>query len=428
MAAKRVNFVYAAGLLALALVVYEHFSHAGPAGIPLATLTPAPAEGSAAPILAALRVNAAASAAPDDAAAPGTMDKRLASVKGWVSYEGPNQHPDVLVPHSSVLLSDRDYAMTGLASLGTVTLPDSSVVTIGSTTKVQLVAFEQAAVTKADFIIVGGSMRFSVHHPQGAAANYTFDTPTLQIAVRGTEGDISVDGQETHVNVYELSDPSLPVQVTVKKTGRRYTLPPGKTLAAHLDDRGRTIAELRDLSRSELVPFTGEFGQPRGVTPDGRPRRIANAATTSAGLNPHATPPAHPASSPRPESDLHPTPPAHTPPPHAAAAKQHAQTPGPHATQTLRPLSTPQAKATLAPLAPSPVAKATPGVHASARPQPHLSAQPNSLATLAPEAQASGPVLKRYHPNAKGSPGPKHPKPHATHSPHPKPSPSRTPA
>jgi len=47
--------------------------------------------------------------------------------------------------------------------------------------------FNQAQIANAKFIIYRGRTRFKIEHPNGKPANYTFQTPTAQIAVRGTE-------------------------------------------------------------------------------------------------------------------------------------------------------------------------------------------------------------------------------------------------
>jgi len=375
MARLRATVAIAAGLLVLALAACSQPSGTMSGASPGAPSTP-------------VTIQVPGSAAP----AAGTTDKRLQSVKGSVSYEAPAEPADALVPHTSVVLSDRDYAITGAASLGTLTLPDSSVVTIGAQSKVQLVAFDQAAITTAAFVIVGGTMRFSIHHPQGAVANYTFETPTTQIAVRGTEGDVSVDGDETHVNVYELSDPKLPVQVTVKKSGQRFTLPPGKTFSAHRE-HGRLVAEAHDLSRKELVRFTGQFGQPRGVTPEGRPRRIALGPTRpSPRPRPHEKPRPHARVTPRPHA--HPTP--------RPRKEPHPRSPAPHPKATAHPKPHAQKK--------SPHAKPTARPHAISR--PHPKATPHANPRKAPHARPSA-----------GPKRPAHAKPHAQRAPHPKGSP-----
>ena len=102
--------------------------------------------------------------------------------------------------------------------------------TVGQSTRIQLASFDnQPNITTATFVLVNGKMRFAVAHPSGAKANYTFQTQTGQIAVRGTEGDISSDATQLQVNVYSLGDPNLPVEVTLNN-GKHYTLGAGQAL------------------------------------------------------------------------------------------------------------------------------------------------------------------------------------------------------
>ncbi|MGH7714598.1 MAG: FecR domain-containing protein, partial [Vulcanimicrobiaceae bacterium] len=133
-------------------------------------------------------------------------DKILANVKGSVSYEDSGKTTPV-APNASIALADKDIAITGDVSLGQLQLPDSSVVTLGAQTRVQLAFFNQSDIANAQFVVYQGKTRFKVEHPQGAKANYTFVTPTSSIAVRGTEGDIGVDGDSLTVNVYAASQP-----------------------------------------------------------------------------------------------------------------------------------------------------------------------------------------------------------------------------
>jgi hypothetical protein len=285
----------------------------------------------------------------------------------------PDRGPDGLAPHAMIPLGDDDYAITGNASAGSLTLPDSSVISIGESTKIQLAFFNQAQSTSAKFVLYDGTIRFSIHHPQGATANYRFETPTGTIGVRGTEGDIGVHDGKLQVNVYEVTDPALPVTVTLK-TGKKYTLAPGKTLAAHVE-RGHPVAAVHDLSPTAMTHFNRQFGQPRGVTAEGKPRHA------------HSTP--HPKATPRTKTENH-------------------QKATPHPKSTERPKAMPHPKATQHPKA-TPRPKET--AHEKTTPHPKQTPHPK----IAPRARAPEP--------SKATP---HPKPIAT--PHAKPSMRRTPA
>ncbi|HET9097429.1 MAG TPA: FecR family protein [Candidatus Baltobacteraceae bacterium] len=198
-------------------------------------------------------------AAPSLAAA----DKQLQNVKGDVSYQVSSGAQRPLAPRASVELEDNASAITGANSLGGIVLPDSSRVMIGSSTKVQIGYFTQAAVASAKFYIPYGKVRFKVEHPKGAQANYTFQTPTAQIAVRGTEGDIFSDASgNLQVNVYQVSNPQLPVQVTLSN-GKVFTLSAGQSLTVGAV-AGAVSASLSAVSQSTFSPFS-EFGAPQNA-------------------------------------------------------------------------------------------------------------------------------------------------------------------
>jgi Na+/proline symporter len=191
-------------------------------------------------------------------------DKVLTNMKGAVSYERAGT-PHSLVPKVKQLLTDDDTAVTQTDSLAQVTLPDSSIVTLGATTRVQLAFFNQSDIASAKFIIYQGKTRFQVAHPQGGKANYTFVTPTTQIAVRGTEGDISVDGDNLTVNVYNSSDPNGVLVTYTKgdKIGVAVKVLPGQSLVANLVN-GIIQSQVNKLTQAAMDQFA-ELGIPTSV-------------------------------------------------------------------------------------------------------------------------------------------------------------------
>jgi hypothetical protein len=204
----------------------------------------------------ALAILAVFCAAPLAVCADG--DKQLQSVKGSVSYQhGKGMRP--LARSATIILVDKDFAITGDASLAAVVLPDSSRVTMGSLTRVQMAYFTQLEGTTAKFVLYAGKTRFKIEHPNGKPANYTFQTPTAQIAVRGTEGDIGVDGRDLVVNVYGLTDPALPVVVTTDD-GKQYVLRAGQQLLANWVN-GRIQTTVGALTDQAVAQFE-EIGAP----------------------------------------------------------------------------------------------------------------------------------------------------------------------
>jgi len=217
----------------------------------------------------ALRPVAAAALALLLAGAPLTArsddDKVLTNVKGGVSYERDGT-PHTLVPKVKQLLADQDVAVTQTASLAQVTLPDSSLVTLGAQTRVQLAFFNQTDIANAKFVVYQGKTRFLVQHPQGAAANYTFVTPTTQIAVRGTEGDIEVDQNNLTLNVYNSSQPDgVAVTYTAGNlAGTTVKVLPGQSLVANLVN-GIIQASVNKITQAALNQFS-ELGIPTSVS------------------------------------------------------------------------------------------------------------------------------------------------------------------
>lgn len=207
-------------------------------------------------------------------------DKQLQNVKGDVSYQLASGAQRPLAPRASVVLEDNASAITGSNSLGGIVLPDSSRVMIGASTKIQIGYFTQSAVASAKFFIPYGKVRFKVEHPKGARANYTFQTPTAQIAVRGTEGDISSDASgNLQVNVYQVSNPNLPVQVTLSN-GRVFTLGAGQSLTVGAV-AGAVSASVSAVSQSTFTPFS-QFGAPANGSSFGITAQTADVSVTAA--------------------------------------------------------------------------------------------------------------------------------------------------
>jgi hypothetical protein len=125
--------------------------------------------------------------APGDAA--GT-DKQLARVAGTVQYQSGTDAALHAIA-GRIDLADEATAVTLAQSRAQVTLPDSSSIDIGATTRVRLGAFNAVDTGNPNVIVLEiGALHFTIRHPAGGRANYRFQTPTSQIAVRGTDGYI----------------------------------------------------------------------------------------------------------------------------------------------------------------------------------------------------------------------------------------------
>lgn len=196
-----------------------------------------------------------------------SSDKVLENLKGVVRYESPGVAARDVAPNATVAVDDRDTLSTSSASLGRLTLPDSSTVMLGQNTRVGLSYFDFTNAAKASFVLYNGKTRFDVRHPAGAQANYTFKTPVGEIAVRGTLGDISVDIQDgMRLNVYGTHNADAPVAVTLDTIyGEHFALHPGEKVWVRWQN-GKLVGRQTVLSQAEIDRFA-EFGPPGGVPP-----------------------------------------------------------------------------------------------------------------------------------------------------------------
>jgi ferric-dicitrate binding protein FerR (iron transport regulator) len=211
--------------------------------------------------LAAAAVLAALLCAPLGAQSP---DTQLTNSKGTVAYERTGKPPAALAMDASIVLALQDFASTGTDSLGTLTFVDSSKVLLGQNSRVQLLQFSASDVASAQMYVYAGHVRFKVEHPSGGHADYRFVTNHSEIAVRGTEGDVLLDGDQLRVSVYDLSDDKLPVTVRVTSgngAGTVFELHKGDTLLASLVNGALTYAKSR-LTEAIVQQTSGEFGLP----------------------------------------------------------------------------------------------------------------------------------------------------------------------
>ncbi|MDH2910255.1 MAG: FecR family protein [Candidatus Eremiobacteraeota bacterium] len=188
---------------------------------------------------------------------------QLQNLRGTVSYQRGAGKPQALPQRTAVALTDNDYALTGAGnSLAGITLPDSSRIEMGSDTRIQLSYFRQSRIAHAKFLVYQGKVRFRIEHPQGARADYVFQTPSAQMAVRGTFGDFFVSPTQLVVNVYSVSNPKLPVEVTFKN-GKKVFLGAGQSLIATFAGAQAAVT-VGNVSRQSLSHFS-EFTTPKGV-------------------------------------------------------------------------------------------------------------------------------------------------------------------
>jgi hypothetical protein len=115
--------------------------------------------------------------------------KQLQRVSGTVGWSTVANAGDFKEVFGKFDLPDDDFAVTKPQSKAVLAMPDSSLISLGENTSIQVGAFNTTAAGPGATITVNsGTLRFEVKRPEGGAANYHFTTPTSQVAVRGTVG------------------------------------------------------------------------------------------------------------------------------------------------------------------------------------------------------------------------------------------------
>jgi hypothetical protein len=116
--------------------------------------------------------------------------KQLARVAGTVQFQAGNDTAYHAI-FGRIDLPDDALAVTLAQSRAQLRLADSSTIEIGAKTRVRIGAFNALDTGNPNVIVLElGTLHFTIRHPAGGRANYRFQTPTSQIAVRGTDGYI----------------------------------------------------------------------------------------------------------------------------------------------------------------------------------------------------------------------------------------------
>ena len=204
---------------------------------------------------------AAALAAPASSA----DQKLLTNMRGDVAYQRGAAMPKSLAPSARVALTDGDSAQTSSDSIGRIVLSDATTITIGENSNVKMDWFHAGMAPDAKFTVNSGKVRFNVVHPSNQPSNYTFKTPTGQIAVRGTIGDIGIDSDdEIRLNIYQTGFAHLPVIVKFR-TGQIYTVHAGQTLeGSYVGGELQVAVHVIDQA---AIDFFGQFGSAAAPAP-----------------------------------------------------------------------------------------------------------------------------------------------------------------
>jgi hypothetical protein len=149
----------------------------------------------------------------------------LKAVRGTVGYQTAKDAPFQRVI-ANYPIKDNELAITQAASNGLLTLADSSQVALGASTSIQVGLITQAeAAAPRSITLIAGAVRFAVRHPQGAQANYTFQSALTQVAVRGTDGLFSSGPNGDTITCLNCAAGD----VTVTAAGKSFPLLTGQT-------------------------------------------------------------------------------------------------------------------------------------------------------------------------------------------------------
>lgn len=211
----------------------------------------------------ALLLSAAVTGVLVVAAVPGVTSasddtKYLRRVRGSVGYQTRVSTPDFKPVFGMFALPDSDYAVTHAKSAAVILMPDSSSITLGENTVVQVGAFGITPVGPGSGILVAaGRLRFDILRPAGGAANYRILTPTSQIAVHGTAVVLAsfIDGVTTVGCVACAAD-----SVVVTAMPRTITLATGQSVAVSAQGAMKTgpLRSVVDTFVAGGVPVTAQ--------------------------------------------------------------------------------------------------------------------------------------------------------------------------
>lgn len=269
-------------------------------------------------------------------------DNVLQRVRGTVGYQ-PVRGGDFHAIFGRTLLADQAVAVTQATSAAVIQLPDSSLISLGADTSVQVGALARAAAGPGSTIVVNnGSLRFDVRRPAGGRANYRFVTATSQISVRGTVGLISFLGGNTTVVCLACQADSVVVSVG----GQTFALLTGQALTVLATGAVTTTAMSAAVAQSFTavqVPVSTEAttvaaGLPASAGAAGISAAAAGAAIGAAAVTAVVTAHGTPAPAATPSASPVPTP---SPTPAPTASPSPTPTPTPTRLPSPTPSPTP---------------------------------------------------------------------------------------
>jgi hypothetical protein len=194
-------------------------------------------------------------------------------------------------------LSSQDAVRTLEQSKAGLMFQDQSLLVLGEKTTMEISQYrlgEREATPTRALKVVNGKVRFIVNKFFGKGEpEFSLDTPTLGVGVRGTDGIIEIKEADY---VY-LLQAGAPLSLRSKSTGEQVDLQPGFYAVSQAGKPIRIFPLPDDLRKRLLREFSLVFEiRPRGVeiepdiTPD-QPTRIGPGAGPSQALPPVYTPP-----------------------------------------------------------------------------------------------------------------------------------------
>lgn len=194
--------------------------------------------------------------------------KQLQHVRGDIGYQTAATGTDYKAVFGKFDLPDDDFAATHAQSAAVLAMPDSSLVSLGENTTVQVGAFNTTAAGPGSTITVnGGSLRFDIKRPQGGTANYRFQTTTSAVGVRGTVGLLSFVNGVTTVGCLACAADS----VTVTAGGQTVSLVTGQFIAVSVSGAITTgaLSAVVGTFSAAGVPVTAQVGAAAAGLPAG---------------------------------------------------------------------------------------------------------------------------------------------------------------
>jgi hypothetical protein len=208
--------------------------------------------------------------------------KQLQRVRGTIGWQTASTGTDFKAVFGKFDLPDDDFAVTRAQSAAVLAMPDSSLVSLGENTTVQVGAFNNAAAGPGSQITLNnGALRFDIRRPQGGVANYRFVTTTSAVGVRGTVGLLSFVNGVTTVGCLACAADS----VTVTTATQTITLVTGQFVtvsAAGVITTG-ALSAVAGTFTAAGVPVSSEASAAAAGLPSGGIAGMSAGTTASVG-------------------------------------------------------------------------------------------------------------------------------------------------